>query len=65
MSDPHPIDAFYIIANENIETFFQEILEIKMRIIETAVEGIESSRDDGNAATQLIKRLKDSMWRKA
>jgi len=64
LSNPHPIDSFYIIADIDIERWIMELLEKKMAIIEETVDGVESSRDSsGGLAMELIQKVKDSMMR--
>lgn len=64
LSDPHPIDSYYVIADIDIERWLMELLNEKMSIIDEAVEGIESSREgDDSVAVQLIKKMKTEMWR--
>jgi len=65
LANPHTIDSFYVIADVKIEEFMQELLERKLAIIEETVEGVESTRDlSGSIATELIKRMKEEMYRR-
>lgn len=64
LSNPHPIDSFYVVSEVNIETWMQELLDTKLQIIQTTVDGIEASRDaTGSLGMALIKKLKESMGR--
>lgn len=64
MSNPHPIDSFYITADVDIERWIMELLEKKMAIIEATIDQVESSRDTtGSIANELIGRVKDQMMR--
>lgn len=67
LSNPHPIDSFYVIADIDVEIWMQELLEKKMNIIKETVDGVESGRDStGSIAMELIKKLKESMgWRRS
>jgi SNF2 family DNA or RNA helicase len=63
MSNPHPIDAFYMLCDVKIEHWMQELLDQKFDIIEATVEGIELSRDvSGSLAMDLIKKIKEEMY---
>lgn len=58
LADPHPIDAYYIIAEEQTEKWILELLKTKLDIIGKTVEGVEGSRDDGTSMVrELIIRL--------
>jgi len=64
LSNPHPIDSYYIVADVDIEKWIMELLEKKIDIVEEAVDGVESSRDtSGSLATELIQKVKDAMLR--
>ena len=66
LSNPHTIDVFNIIADVKIEQWMQELLDRKLTIIEEAVEGVEATRDlSGSIATELIKRMKEEMFRRS
>ncbi len=66
LSNPHPIDSFYVIADTEMERIMQQLLMTKAQIIEEAVEGIEFSRENATSMMlELTKILKSSMWRKA
>lgn len=65
LSDPHPIDSFYIVADVDIERWIMEMLDKKLAIIEETVEGVESSRDaHQSVGMELIRRMKEAMWRR-
>lgn len=65
LSDPHPIDSIYVVADIDIERWIKELLDTKLAIIEEAVEGVEASRDlSGNIGMELIKKIKKEMWKR-
>jgi len=65
LSDPHPIDSFYIVADVDIEKWIMELLDKKLAIINEAVEQIESTRELGESiGMELIKKIKAEMWRR-
>lgn len=57
MSDLHPIDSYYVITENTIEEWIQELLAAKLNIIEQLVEG----RDDPteSIAKKLLQRMKE------
>lgn len=66
LSNPHPIDSFYIIADVDVEHWIMELLEAKLELIDEAIEGIESHRDiSGSIAKDLIEKMKAEMWTKS
>lgn len=65
LANPHAIDSYYVVAEVDIERWIMELLGTKLAIIQTAVEGVESARDtDISIGMELIKRMKNEMWRK-
>jgi SNF2 family DNA or RNA helicase len=65
LSNPHPIDSYYVVADVDIERWIMELLGKKLAIIQTAVEGVETARDtDVSIGMELIKRMKEEMWRR-
>jgi SNF2 family DNA or RNA helicase len=66
LSNPHPIDSYYIVADVDIEKWIMELLDKKLGIIEEAVDGVENSREVfGSIAMELIRLVKDSQLRQA
>jgi SNF2 family DNA or RNA helicase len=66
LSDPHPIDSYYIVADVDIERWIMELLDKKLGIIEEAVDGVENSREVfGSVAKELIRLMKDAQLRQA
>jgi non-specific serine/threonine protein kinase len=66
LSDPHPIDSYYIVADVEIEKWIMELLDRKLGIIEEAVDGVENSREVfGSVAKELIRLVKDAQLRQA
>lgn len=65
LANPHTIDSFYVVAEVDIERWIMELLDKKIAIIQEAVENIESTRDvSGSIAMELIKKMKNEMWRR-
>lgn len=63
LSDPHPIDSYYIVTSDTIEDWIIELLEKKLRIIEEVTEGVELSRgEDDSIANELIEKMREEMW---
>jgi hypothetical protein len=60
LSNPHPIDSFYMVADVKVEKWIMELLEAKLKIIEEVVDGVKSSQD-GKIGMSLLKRLKAEM----
>jgi SNF2 family DNA or RNA helicase len=67
LSNPHPIDSYYIITEtsngeKSIEHIIINILSEKMRTFEEVVEGVEASREkDISVAMELIRILKEGL----
>lgn len=64
LNNPHPIDAFYVVAGEQIIKWKMELLNHKLKIADSAVEGVELSRDLalGGIGAELIQKIRESMW---
>lgn len=62
--DPHGIDSYYHIITGTIEDYILELLDAKLAMIEQVVEGVQSSRADASILTELIEKMKNSLWRK-
>lgn len=63
LSNPHPIDAYYIVADVEIEKWINELLVKKLDIINQTVEGIEGSRiANESIANELIAKMRELMW---
>lgn len=63
LSDPHPIDSYYMVADVDFERWLMELLDAKLSIFEEVVEGVEADRDvTVNTATALISKMRESMW---
>lgn len=62
LNDPHPIDSYYVIANAKIIKWIQELLKLKMDIIEQVVDGVEAARQyEESIVKELIRRIKGEM----
>jgi SNF2 family DNA or RNA helicase len=61
-NDPHGIDAYYYIKENTIMEWIMELLNLKTEVIGEVVEGVQSSRDT-NVANELIKRMREEMFR--
>ena len=60
LADPHPINSYYVVIQETIETWIQELLAAKFRMIESVVEGVSS--DSGKSiAKELMLRMKKEL----
>ena len=57
LEDPHPINSYYLICADTIETWIQELLAAKLQVIEQTVEGLDVDRS-ASIANDLLKRLK-------
>jgi SNF2 family DNA or RNA helicase len=65
LSNPHHIDAYYLLAEVDFERWLMEQLENKLAITEEVVEGVESEREViGTTAQTLIKKMRESVWSK-
>jgi SNF2 family DNA or RNA helicase len=63
INDPHGIDSYYQIIDmggDSVEEWIWEMLERKMKLIETIVDGVEGARDV-SIASELIAKFKESM----
>ncbi len=60
LNDLHPIDSYYIAADQTIENWIQELLASKLRVIEQVVEGVNEDRNP-SIAMDLIKKLREEM----
>ena len=58
LADPHPIDAYYIVAEATIEEWIQDLLLKKLAIIDSVVEGVQVDRSE-SIAKELLRKLKD------
>lgn len=66
LSNPHPIDSYYIIADVKIEEWLQELLDTKFLIFDQAIEGVQVSREGaGSVATDLIRKIRAEMFRRS
>lgn len=63
LSDPHPIDAYYVIAEDTIEEWIQTLLAKKMTIIEATVEGMDVDRSE-SVANDIMTMLKEEALKK-
>lgn len=63
LNDEHSIDSYFMIAEETIEEDIMELLYKKQDMINSVVEGMNSSRND-SIAMELIKRIKSGMYTK-
>jgi SNF2 family DNA or RNA helicase len=64
MNDPHPIDSYYVIAKDTIDEWIWELLNSKLAMFGEVVDAAEAARGDESIVKDLIKRIKQSMWRK-
>lgn len=62
LNDPHPIDSYYIAADQTIENWIQKLLDQKLKVIEEVVEGIAQDRDT-SIAMDLIRKIREEMGR--
>lgn len=63
LSNPHPIDSFYMMSDVEIIKWIFNLLDNKMGIIDESVEGIERSRDNERSMQgELMAKIKESMW---
>lgn len=62
--DPHGIDSYYHVINGTIEDYIRELLAAKLAMIEQVVEGVQSARADASILSELIDKMKNSIWRK-
>ena len=60
LADPHPINSYYLICADTIETWIQELLAAKLQVIEQTVEGLDVDRS-ASIANDLLKRLKKEL----
>ena len=60
LNDLHPIDSYYIAADQTIENWIQELLASKLRVIEQVVEGVNEDRNP-SIAMDLIRKLREEM----
>lgn len=58
LSDLHSLNSYYIICENTIEEDIWNLLQVKLNIIETVVDGAERSRGDGSIVMDLIRKLK-------
>lgn len=63
MADSHPIDAYYMICEDTIETWIMELLDAKLQLINEVIEGVDQARDT-SIAMAIIDKLKEAMWTK-
>lgn len=57
LSDLHSIDSYYVTAGNTIEDWIMELMNVKLEIFNSVVEGTEASRNV-SIAMELIKKLK-------
>lgn len=63
LSNPHPIDSYYVLADVDIMHWIWELLQGKIGIIDETIEGIEATRDsDGSLAMDLIRKIRDNLY---
>lgn len=62
MADPHPINSYYVIVEESIEIWIQELLDKKLKVIEQVVEGTTIDPSE-SIAKDLLRRMKEQMRR--
>lgn len=63
LSDPHPIDSYYQVADTQIIRWIFELLDSKLADFNEVVEGIESNRDVmGSIGSELVKKMREAMW---
>ena len=58
LADPHPINSYYVVIENTIETWIQELLAGKLAMIESVVEGLGVS-----AGKSIVKELMVRMKR--
>jgi SNF2 family DNA or RNA helicase len=58
LADPHPIDAYYIVAENTIEEWIEKLLAAKMAVIETVVEGMQVDRSQ-SVIKELMLKMKE------
>ena len=59
LSDLHGADSYYVVAQNTIEDWIQELLQGKMNLINMTVEGIDAERDV-SVGMAIIQRLKEA-----
>jgi SWI/SNF-related matrix-associated actin-dependent regulator 1 of chromatin subfamily A len=63
LNELHSIDAYYVVVQNSIEEWIQQILDRKLSMINQVVEGIEGERDS-SVAMELIERIKSELFSK-
>lgn len=58
----HSIDSYYVVAENSIDQWIQEILDRKMRVIDQVVEGLDSERN-ASVAMELLRKMKEELRR--
>lgn len=56
----HSIDSYYVVAEDSIDQWIQEILDRKMGVINQVVEGLDSERN-ASVAMELLKKMKEEL----
>lgn len=63
LSNPHAIDSYWIVATDTIDELIQKILERKMKVIESTIEGMDADRS-ASIANEVLGQLKSEMFRR-
>jgi len=62
--DPHGIDSYYMVANDTINEWILELLDLKATIIHDTINRVNESRGkDDSIIKELMRRMKEQ-WKK-
>lgn len=62
IKDMHGATSYYVVAEDSIDQWIQEILSKKLALIEAVVDGVQSDRN-ANIGKELLARMRSEMFK--